>query len=170
MSASLQALIIVALTLVNPMSLSAQRADDTARTQRRQMLEERLRARTGEVVRRRLNLSDEQMTKLQATNRRLEDERASLLMRERNLRRQLRDQLVAEDKADQPRVAQLLDQILLIERQRIDLLQKEQRELAVFLNPVQRAKFIVLQNEMRRRSQEMRRRQMQRPGGPPFRR
>lgn len=125
------------------------------RAPRRQMLEQRLRERTGEIVKRRLQLTDDQMAKLQSTNRQFEQQRTSLLMKERDARRELRQQLMSNT-ADQNRVAALLDQTMQLERQRLDLTQNEQRELAKFLNPVQRAKLFGLQNEMRRRAQELR--------------
>lgn len=133
---------------------------------RRQMLEERLRVRTGEIVKRRLELTDDQMKKLQAANGQFEKQRGDLLMRERELRRELRQEIVAGDKANQNRVAQLLDQTMVLERQRLDLVQNEQRELAKFLTPVQRAKLFGLQNELRRRTQELRAGQGQRRQGP----
>lgn len=130
---------------------------------RRQMLEQRLRERTGELVQRRLQLTPDQMTRLQAANRQFEQQRTELVMKEREVRRELRQQLVSGS-ADQDRVAALLDQAILMERQRIDLTQSEQRELSKFLTPVQRAKLFGLQNEIRRRAQQMRMRQMGRPG------
>lgn len=130
---------------------------------RRQMLEQRLRERTGDLVRRRLQLNDNQMTRLQTTNRQFEQQRTALLMKERDVRRELRQQLMSNT-ADQNRVAALLDQAMQLERQRIDLIQTEQRELAKFLTPVQRAKLFGLQNEMRRRAQELRNRQPGRQG------
>ncbi|MEO8575926.1 MAG: hypothetical protein ABI556_04460 [Gemmatimonadales bacterium] len=131
---------------------------------RRQMLEQRLRERTGEVVKRRLQLTDDQMTKLQNANRQFEQQRSALLMKERDVRRELRQQLTSGT-ADQNRVGVLLDQAMQLERQRLDLTQNEQREMARFLTPVQRARLFGLQNEMRRRAQELRNRQ-QGPQGP----
>jgi Spy/CpxP family protein refolding chaperone len=84
-------------------------------------------------------------------------------MKERDVRRELREQLMSGT-ADQTRVASLLDQAMLLERQRLDLTQSEQREFAKFLTPVQRAKLFGLQNEMRRRAQELRNRPPGRPG------
>lgn len=130
---------------------------------RRQLLEQRLRERTGELVRQRLQLTPDQMTKLQAANRQFEQQRAALLMKERDVRQELRKQLTSGT-ADQNRVGVLLDQAMQLERQRLDLQQSEQRELARFLTPVQRAKLFGLQNEMRRRAQELRNRQPGRPG------
>jgi periplasmic protein CpxP/Spy len=127
----------------------------------RDLLEQRLRERTGEVVRRRLELNDAQMKQLQNANRQFEQQRSALVMREREIRRALREEVLSGDKANQEKVAQLLDQTMQLQRQRLDLMQNEQRELAKFLTPVQRAKLIGLQNEMRRRAQELR----ARPGG-----
>jgi hypothetical protein len=123
---------------------------------RREALENQLRMRTSEVVRRRLALNDDQMAKLQAANRQFDGQRTALLQRERETRRELRRELTAE-KANQARVAQLLDQTFAFERQRLELVQSEQRELAKFLSPVQRAKLLGLQGEMRRRAQQLRR-------------
>lgn len=126
---------------------------------RREALERRLEARTGEIVQRRLGLDDEQMRRLQATNRQFQEQRMALFARERDARQALRSEMAAGDQANQARVAQLLDQTLLLERQRLDLIQAEQRELAKFLTPVQRAKLLGIQTELRRRTQDMRRRQ-----------
>jgi periplasmic protein CpxP/Spy len=123
---------------------------------RRQKLEQQLRQRTGEVVKRRLALSDDQMSKLQTTNRQFEVQRTDLLRRERETRQALRAELMSGDTANQARVSQLLDQQLQLQRQRIDLVQSEQRELGKFLTPVQRAKYFGLQNEIRRRAQALR--------------
>src|SRR5688572_19920864 len=127
-------------------------------TERRQQLERQLRERTGEVVKRRLGLTDAQMSRLQATNRQFEQQRMALFVRERETRRALRQEVMASERANESKVAQLIDETLALERQRLDLLQNEQRELAKFLTPVQRAKLLGLQAELRRRSQDMRRR------------
>ena len=164
----LAAIVLLVLAAVTP--AGAQEQAPREPSQRREMLEQRLRERTGEMVRRRLELTDDQMRKLQATNRQFERERGALIMCERELRRELRGQMMLE-KPDQNRVSQLLDQTIQIERQRLDLLQNEQRELAKFLTPVQRAKMLAIQSELRRRAQELRKMPPRRgnagPGGPP---
>lgn len=127
-------------------------------TARREQLERQLRERTGEIVKRRLDLNDAQMARLQATSRQFEVKRMDLFARERETRQALRQELVAGEQANQSRVSQLIDETLTLERQRLDLLQDEQKELAKFLTPVQRAKLLGLQAELRRRAQDMRRR------------
>ncbi|MBA3405232.1 MAG: hypothetical protein H0U13_11215 [Gemmatimonadaceae bacterium] len=134
----------------------ARRADPlTQPGARRQELEDRFRQRSGEVVRRRLQLTDDQAARLQATNRQFEQQRMGLLTRERELRRELRQQLMAGATANETRVGELLDQTMRLQRQRLDVAESEQRELAKFLRPVQRAKYFGLQNELRRRMQEL---------------
>lgn len=137
---------------------------------RRQALERELMMRAGEIVRRRLQLNDDQMRRLQTANRQFEEQRGALLRRDRETRQALRREILAGDSANQERVAQLLDQTLAIERQRIELVQTEQRELAKFLTPVQRARLLAVQSELRMRAQELRRMHNRRRGLPPMRR
>jgi protein CpxP len=139
-----------------PDYLHAQRGQGGPPNPRREALERELRERTGDVVRRRLNLTDAQMSRLQETNRQFERDRMNLFSRERQARVALREEMMNEENANQARVAELINQTLTLERQRIELLQNEQKELAKFLTPIQRAKLIGLQNQMRRRAQDMR--------------
>lgn len=166
LSALIRAAALAGVIIVATTTLEAQTPGPD--NPRREMLEQRLRERTGDIVRRRLGLSDDQMRQLQSTNRQFEQRRSALIMRERELRRELRTQVVSET-PDQNRVSQLLDQTMQLERQRLDLVQNEQRELAKFLTPVQRARLLAIQMELRRRTQEMRNRGMQRRGGRPMR-
>ena len=157
-----------------PMAAQQALPPDGAPNPRRAQLEAQLRERTGQLVKRRLALSDDQMSKLQSTNRSFEKQRMDLMLRERETRQALRTEMVAGDGANQAKVGQLLDQSIQIQRQRLDLLQSEQRELGKFLTPVQRAKYFGIQNELRKRAQQMRAQQMgqgpEAPGPAPMRR
>ena len=124
-------------------------------------LEQRVRQRFASVLQERLQLSDEQMRQLQASSRRFEGRRRTLLEQERDVRIGLRNELLAEGSANEQRVSRLLDQMIAIQRQRIMLVEEEQRELAGFLTPVQRAKYLALQDQLHRRMEDMRRQ-----GGP----
>jgi len=157
---SMRLIAVITFTAISSTAF-AQQKQPAGPNPRREMLEERLRERTGQVVQRRLQLTDDQMTKLQSSNRQFEKQRSDLIAREREIRRDLRMQMQTE-KPDQNRVAQLLDQTMQLERQRLDLVQSEQRELAKFMTPVQRAKLFAIQTELRRRTQELRNRQMKR--------
>jgi protein CpxP len=139
-------------------SAEAQRIEGERASPRREALERQLNERTATMLRRRLGLNDSQMTRLQATNRQFEEQRRALFARERQTRVELRREIMLEERANQDRIAQLLDATLQLERQRLDLIQNEQRELAKFLTPIQRAKLLGFQAELRRRTQDMRRR------------
>ena len=152
---------LVAFSAIGTAALAQQSPPSAGQNPRREMLEQRLRERTALIVQRRLQLNEEQMRQLQASNRQFEKQRGDLIAREREIRRDLRTQMLSE-KPDQSRVSQLLDQSLQLERQRLDLVQSEQRELSKFLTPVQRAKLFAIQTELRRRSQELRNRQLKR--------
>jgi Spy/CpxP family protein refolding chaperone len=137
---------------------AAARADSAAiASPERKQLERRLHQRVLDVVRDRLDLTPEQVDKLSATSQRYEQQRRSLAQRERSLRLGLRAQLRRGDSADQKYVAQLLDQTLQSQQERLDLYRKEQSDLAAFLTPVQRAKYMGLQEQMRSRVEELRR-------------
>jgi Spy/CpxP family protein refolding chaperone len=137
----------------------AQGAPDAPRPQ----LERQVRERIARIVQARLELTDAQMQKLDATNRKFEQRRRTLFEGERAARRDLRGQLELDDRADQKRVSQLLDQLLSFQDQRLGLVREEQRELAGYLTPVQRARYLALQDQLRRRVEEMR---GDRRGGP----
>ena len=69
----------------------------------------------------------------------------------------MREELAVADSANQERVATLLDQMLRIQRDRLALVEDEQRELATFLSPVQRARYLGIQEQLRRRMEEFQR-------------
>lgn len=123
----------------------------------RRQLERRLHDRVMRVVRDRLNLTQEQVEALSATNQRYEQERRALAQRELALRLELRSQLRRADSADQRRVAELLDQTMQAQQEKLDLYRREQRDLASFLTPVQRAKYMGLQEQIHQRVDDLRR-------------
>jgi len=51
-----------------------------------------------------------------------------------------------------------LSDLFRIQRTRIDLAEQEQRDLAKFMQPAQRAGYLALQEQLRRRVEQMRRR------------
>jgi len=122
----------------------------------RAALEERFKQRTAELVRQRLQLNDDQMARLRTTSQDFDRQRMTLVTEERQARQALRAELVAGDGANQQKVSGLLDQLMRVQRRRLDLVESEQRELGKFMSPVQRAKYFGLQNEIRKRMQELR--------------
>jgi periplasmic protein CpxP/Spy len=142
----------VTISLVMTASLGAQTANPQPR---RAVLEQQLRERVGAITRQRLQLDDAQMSKLQSVNARLAPQMAALATQERQTRQQLRTQLISAT-PDQNQVATLLDTVLRLQKQRIALLESEQKDLAAFLTPVQRAKYMALQIQIRRRADQLR--------------
>jgi periplasmic protein CpxP/Spy len=132
------------------------RADDP----RRQELEKRFQQRVENMVRQRLQLTDDQAVKLREVATRAEGARRVLRRDEMQARQAMREELLAGDNANEARVVELLEQMPKLERRRLDLLEQEQRELSRFLTPVQRARYFALQDELRRGMQELQRRRM----------
>ncbi len=130
-------------------------AQDTTLTRDRDAMKKRFQERFGALIKERLLLSDSQAVRLGETNRRFEEQRRTLIQQERDVRMSLRDELLAQS-ANQERISALLDRAIRVQRQRVDLLEAEQRELARFLNATQRAKLLGMQEQMRRNAMEMR--------------
>ena len=122
----------------------------------RDSLERRVRERMAQVIKRQVGLNDDQMRRLGVTNRRFEGQQRELFMRERRTRMELRNELDLADTTRQAQVSTLLDQMLQIQKQRVELVEAEQRELATFMTPQQRARYLGIQEQVRRRVDEMR--------------
>ena len=166
-SVFVQLLTAVVLTAAPFAPLYAQGAGDSVPGRSggaaRQELERRFRERSANIVRRQLQLNDNQMSRLQGVNRQFETQRVALFAEERRARQALRAELTATN-PNQQKVATLLDQLMGVSRRRFDIQAGEQRELAKFLTPVQRAKYFGLQNQLRQRLEEVQRRGGQRGG------
>jgi hypothetical protein len=163
-------ILLLTALVVTSVPLSAQRANrlparEGQAAPQRGGLERQFRERLAEVVRRRLNLNDVQMRQLGQVNDRYERERMFLLRDERQVRQALRGEVLSGDSANQGKVANLLDQALKIQRQRLDLTEREQRDLATFMTPVQRAMYFGIQDDLRRRMEDIRQQRQQRRAG-----
>ncbi len=131
----------------------------------RQQLEQRLRMQFERIVRQRLQLTDAQVAQLRATNQRFAPQRRDLQMRERQIRQAMRAELRPGAVPDEKRLSGLVDSLFALQRERIDMLQSEQRDLATFLSPSQRVRYYALQEQLRRRVEAMRQRQQMMQGG-----
>jgi hypothetical protein len=169
------ALCAIACSTVFPAALSAQEgtaAREAARARRdarrdaiatqpprsgalaeRERLEGALRIALARAVRERLSLSDQQATRLMEVNRRFGDDRLRLTRDELRIRRDLRQAIAIGESARSPETGRLLDGLLDVQRQRLELQQKEQTELSEFLTPEQRARYIGMMEQLRRRIQ-----------------
>lgn len=171
--------IALVLALAVPLALSAQgrpqgrrgramqQMQDSGPPPDRAALEERVRQRFAQVLRNRLGLTDEQMTKVRDVNLKYAGRRRTLLDQERDIRMSLREAIVAADSSNQQPVAKLLDRMMTAQRQRIDLLEQEQKDLSSVLTPLQRASYMGLEEQLRQGIEGMRGGRGGRRGGPP---
>lgn len=120
-------------------------------------LEARVRERIAAVAKQRLRLDDDQLRRLQQVNTTFEPRRRALAGEERDARLVLRAELARNERADNARVDDALKRLFRVQRQRLDLAEQEQGELAKFLQPSQRAGYLALQDQLRRRIDELRR-------------
>lgn len=133
----------------------------------RQQLEQRLRERLANMLRTELGLNDAQMQQLSDVNQRFDVRRRELLQREFGNRRALRSEVMRGESADQSKIDGLIAEQFRIERERIDLTEAEQRDLGRFLTAVQRAKYMGIQENIRRELDQLRGRGRQGMGPPP---
>ncbi len=132
---------------------------------RRQALEAQIRRGFWRVVKQRVGFNDEQMLRLERTTQRFDERRRALGQQERAQRIALRAEVIADSSANQASIAAALEQLQQLQRQRVELQADEQKELATFMTPLQRAKYFALQEQVRRRLQEAANRPDE--GGPP---
>lgn len=156
-------LALLAVSIVATSSAIDAQGPDSA-SGRRQALERRVRQQMATVVQERLRLNADQMRRLGDVNRDMEAQRRVLNQEERDVRMGLRAEVLRGDSANQDRVARYVDQLIDVQRRRIDLLSREQRALAAFMTPTQRAQYLAIQDQVRRRMEDMRGRP--RRGGP----
>jgi len=121
----------------------------------RAQLERRFRQMLYQVTRRRVGLTDAQMNRLMPINQRFETERRGIQRQERETRLALRDAMRDSTHADQARITGYLDKLVELQRQRVELVAREQRDLAEFMTPLQRARYTALQEQVRRRIEQM---------------
>jgi protein CpxP len=120
----------------------------------RPALEQQFRERLAKLAQTRIGLTDAQMTQLEQSTGRYAPQLGQLAEQERETRRQLRVELTSPQ-PNQQRVSDLLDNSLRLQQLRLNLVQSEQKDLARFMTPVQRARYIALQQQFRRRTQEL---------------
>ncbi|HET8835290.1 MAG TPA: hypothetical protein VFN08_11200 [Gemmatimonadales bacterium] len=121
-------------------------------------LRRRVRERVAQRIQQDLNLSPDQMQRLRATVGTYAGRRRDLEARQRELRRALGGQLRSGAAPAPDSVARLTDGLLDVRVRYAESFRDEQRELARYLDPVQRAKLMVLRDRLTNRAQEFRRR------------
>jgi cytochrome c-type biogenesis protein CcmH/NrfF len=146
-------LAILAL-FVSAVSAHAQRSA-TATPGNRPALEQQFKERAAKLAQQRLGLTDAQLEKLEQSNARFAPQLRQLAVQERDIRTQLRQEMTAGNSANQQHVSDLLDASIRIQKQRIAVVESEQKDLAGFLTPVQRARYVFLQAQFKKRADEL---------------
>jgi hypothetical protein len=121
-------------------------------------LRRRVRERVAQRIQQDLNLSPDQMQRLRTTVGAYAGRRRDLEARQRDLRRALGGQLRPGVAATADSVARLTDELLDVRVRYAESFREEQRQLARYLDPVQRAKLMLLRDRLTNRAQEFRRR------------
>ena len=147
-------LALASLSLLLAAAVNAQPVTSPANPNRA-ALEQSFREQSARVAQRRLGLTDAQLAQLAQSNARFAPQQNQLVVQERETRRQLRVEMTAGNQANQQHVSALLDDAVRLQKQRIALVEAEQQDLARFLTPVQRAGYLALQAQVRRRAQEL---------------
>jgi Spy/CpxP family protein refolding chaperone len=155
-------LLLAASVAAAPVSAQEQSVPDRPPPQRAR-LEGEIRRTFARAVRERVGLSEDQMRRLAPLTEKHERQRRTLQQEERRARMALQTQLRSEA-PDTAVVATLLGNLLDVQRQRFQLIEAEHRELATVMTPVQRARYLGLQEQVRRRMEQMR--QGPPPGAP----
>lgn len=155
---------------VSSTPISAQRTPDQPRErQDRSRLEERIRARMGEIIQHRLGLTEEEAEELSAIAREYEGRRHALAREEREARERAAALLEAETPDDSASAA-LLDHFVALRIREAELVREEQTSLQRVLTPGQVLQLYELRVEIGRRIRAIRNRggddeRRRRPGG-----
>src|SRR3954467_3183766 len=136
-----QLLWLVLLFTTRVFPAAAQQSDSAVKSDSlRRHIEERFTAR----VQQELGLTNEQTTKLRATSQQFGTRRRQLHTRYRALRQALRQQLQPGVAAKEDSVARLTDAIIDLRIASAQATRDEMRDVAKYLTPVQRARFLVM--------------------------
>ena len=162
--------LVVGAVAQNPLP-QRQRPADRQRQMQQQMqnpdraalLRAQIEERFGQRVQAELGLTDQQMERLRTAMRSNEDRKRDTNEREADLLRAVMDQLRPGVAANQDSLGRLIDAVAAVRVQRAQSDQQELRELGQFLNPVQRARLLMMRRQLLQRIQEIR---GGAPGGP----
>jgi len=135
------------LSAQDPMGAESERTG-----QLRQQIEERFAARAQEE----LGLDDAQFHRLRSTSAQFAAQRRGVEQQERRLRQAMALQLRPGVAANQDSVARLIDALIDVRGAYIQTYRDEMKALAGFLDPVQRAQYLMLRERLMALAQEVR--------------
>jgi hypothetical protein len=109
-------------------------------------------------------LTDDQYGKVQSFVRVAFERRRTIQQRQRDLVQSLESQMRPGVAADGDSVTAVLDRLVQTQQDQVDEARAEQRELAQFLTPVQRAQFVLAFTRLEQQIEQVVRRRMGAPG------
>ena len=121
----------------------------------RAQLEQQVRARVYRALKEQVGLTETQIGRVEDVNRRIEVRRGALEAQERQARVVLRDEMTLGDSSRNAAIGQELERLFKAQRERVLLNEEEQKELAQFLTPLQRARYFSIEEVIRRRVRQM---------------
>lgn len=171
-------LVLFAVALAPALTAQGHPDVEVADSVRAQRMRAQVERRFAELVQRQIQLTPDQATKLQATHERFASRRWPLMERQRNLRWALDDQMQPGVAADADSVRKLMDGLQAGRAELLRIEQEEDREMAAYLTPVQRARLQIMRQRFMDRVRDLQRErrggmggQRRRPGDrPPGRR
>jgi Spy/CpxP family protein refolding chaperone len=138
-------------------SLGAQQPRQRPDSARRAELRAEVERRFAERVKQELQLTDQQAARLRATHERYSERRRPLVARQRALRMALHDEMKPGEAADADSVEKLLKALQDGREDLLEIEQAEDREMAEYLTPVQRARFQMMRQRFMERVRDVRR-------------
>ena len=100
-------------------------------------------------------MSEEKWQQFDRVDRKFEQQRNQLRRDERQARLGLKAAMEDTANVDQNKISQYMDQLTQAQRRRAEILDAEQKELAAFLSPLQRAKLLSLREQLNQRVRDM---------------
>ena len=149
------ATLTVALLLGAAAPAASQARPDAPQRPDRSRLEERIRARMGEIIRERLGLTEAEEVRLSAIAREFEGRRRELAREERAARQEA-GALVRAGGPDDEAAEALLDRFVTLRIREADLVREEQARLQEVLTPTQVLQLYELRAEIGRRIRAIR--------------
>src|SRR5438093_4680011 len=151
--------VVLSLAILLALSFAAQQRDtvaqrgDTAEAGRlRAQIEDKFRGRVQEE----LKLTPDQVTKLRATQERYNGRRRTVMEQQLERRRALEDQMQPGIAANSDSVRKLMDGIQTGRAEMLKIEQDQDREMAGYLSPVQRARYQQMRERLMQRIGELR--------------
>jgi protein CpxP len=146
--------------------VTAQDSSGTADSAGRERLQRQIAERFGQVVQRQLGLTNAQMERLRTTEQRFRPQRQAITRRQVLVRTSLQAQMRPGEAADADSVRKLMAALQENRAELLHLDEEQDREMAAYLTPVQRARYQFLRERLMRRLQDVRReRRMDRQPG-----